>query len=46
MAKKFTFHGAFVKKANALARKKRVGGFIRKVTVKGHTRYAVIKKGK
>lgn len=40
------FHGAFGTKARAKKKEKSVGGFIRKISVNGETRYAVITKKK
>lgn len=37
-----TFHGAFGSKAAAVARERKVGGFIRTYTIKGHSRYVVM----
>lgn len=40
--RKFTFHGAFSTKAKATRKERSVGGFIRKVRVRGDTRYVVM----
>lgn len=40
--RKVTFHGAFKSKAAAVAKERRVGGFIRPVTVRGQRRYVVM----
>ena len=42
--RKVTFHGAFASKAKAEAKEKRVGGSIRRVRVRGSTRYVVMTK--
>ncbi len=42
--RQFTFHGAFTKKADAVAKEREVGGFIREAMVKGQKRYMVMKK--
>jgi hypothetical protein len=44
--KKFCFHGAFASKAKARARERRVGGFIRKISVCGHRRFVVMSRKK
>lgn len=49
MAKKgrlFTFHGAFKSKADARAKERSTGGFIKIIKVKGQKRYSVITKNK
>ena len=38
----FKFHGAFSKKADAMKKEKAVGGFIKKVSIRGKTRYSVM----
>jgi hypothetical protein len=40
--RKVTFHGAFKSKADAVAKERRVGGFIKAVTVRGSRRYVVM----
>ena len=42
--RRFTFHGAFTKKSAAVKRERRVHGLIRKYRIKGHIRYAVLKR--
>jgi len=43
--KKVTFHGAFGTKAKAVAKEKKVkGSFIRKIKVRGQTRFVVMKR--
>ncbi len=45
--KKVVFHGAYGTKAKAVRKERQVGGFIRRVTVRGRRRYVVMtKKGK
>lgn len=39
-----TFHGAFRSKAKAEEKERKVGGFIRRIRVRGQTRYAVMKR--
>jgi hypothetical protein len=41
---KFTFHGAFKSKRSARSKEKEVGGFVKKIRVRNHTRYAVMTK--
>ena len=41
--KKFTFHGAFSRKSDAVREERKVGGFIKRRNIKGHTRYVVMK---
>lgn len=43
--KKVCFHGAFRFKDSAKRKEKQVGGFIRKITVRGETRYVVMTGG-
>jgi hypothetical protein len=40
--KEFDFHGAFANKADAVAKEREVGGFIREKKVLGHIRYIVL----
>jgi hypothetical protein len=40
--RKVTFHGAFGSKAKAVAKERKVGGFIKRVKVRGDTRYVVM----
>lgn len=40
--RKVSFHGAFKSKAKAVAKERRVGGFIRAITVRGQRRYVVM----
>ena len=40
--RKFCFHGSFGTKVGAQAKERKVKGFIRKITVKGHTRFLVL----
>jgi hypothetical protein len=42
IGKKFAFHGAFGSKAAAVEKEREVGGFIRKMTIRGDTRYVVL----
>jgi len=42
--RKFTFHGAFSKKASARKKEKRVHGFILERKIRKHKRYIVVKK--
>lgn len=43
--KQFVFHGAFKRKADAVRKERRVkGAFIRKIKVRGQTRYAVMSR--
>ena len=44
--KKFNFHGAFLKKEDAQAKEKEVGGFIRERMVDGQRRYFVLTERK
>lgn len=45
--RQFKFHGAFGTKAKAVKKERRVNGFIRRVKIKGSTRYVVLtRKGK
>lgn len=44
--RKFKFHGAFASKSDAMRKKSRVRGFIRKVSIKGHRRYVVMTRRK
>jgi hypothetical protein len=44
--KKFDFHGAFKSKAEAMAKEKEVGGFIRERVVHGEKRYFVLTERK
>lgn len=48
MNSKFRFHGAFGTKKKAKAKESKVGGFIRKVKIRGSQRFVVMtkKKGK
>lgn len=41
--RRVTFHGAFATKAKAKAKERKVGGFIRTATIRGHRRYIVMK---
>ena len=40
--KKVKFHGAYKSKKDAKAKERKVGGYIREITVRGHKRYAVL----
>lgn len=40
--KRVCFHGAFTKKADAQRKEREVNGFIRKIKVRGSTRYSVM----
>lgn len=40
--KRVCFHGAFADKSDAKRKEREVSGFIRKIKVRGHTRYAVM----
>lgn len=40
--KRVCFHGAFRKKSDARRKEREVGGFIRKITVRGDVRYVVM----
>lgn len=40
--KRFNFHGAFKRKEDAKRKEKQVGGFIKTIKVRGHTRYSVM----
>lgn len=40
--RKVTFHGAFKSKDKARAKERRVGGFIREITVRGSRRFVVM----
>jgi hypothetical protein len=40
--RKVTFHGAYGSKADAKAKERKVGGFVRRIKVNGQTRYAVM----
>lgn len=42
--RRFMFHGAFKSRRRALARKHKVKGFLKRVTVRGHTRWAVMSR--
>ena len=42
--RRVTFHGAFGSKAKAQAKERRVHGFIKRVRIKGSTRYVVMKE--
>ncbi len=44
--RKVTFHGAFASKKKAQAKKHRVGGFLRRVTVRGSRRWVVMTRRK
>lgn len=45
--KRLTFHGAFGTKAKAKAKEHAVGGFIRRLKIRGSVRYVVMtRKGK
>lgn len=41
--KRFTFHGAYGKKADAKRKERAVGGFIERKVIKGHLRFVVMK---
>jgi len=41
--RKFTFHGAYKEKEDAVREEKKVHGFIRREKIKGHLRYVVMK---
>lgn len=40
--RKFTFHGAYSTKSKAVRKERKVKGFIRRVKVRGSTRYLVM----
>lgn len=40
--RRFRFHGAFSLKKDAKKKERSVGGFIRRIRVRGSTRYAVL----
>lgn len=40
--RKVSFHGAFKRKADAVAKEQAVGGFIREIRVRGQRRYVVM----
>lgn len=40
--RKICFHGAFTSKAKAVKKERQVGGFIRRVKMKGQVRYMVL----
>ena len=42
--RRVTFHGAFATKAKAKAKERKVHGFIKRVNVRGSTRYVVMKE--
>lgn len=45
--RKVKFHGAFSKKADAVRKERRVGGFIKRAKIRGKIRYVVMTgKGK
>ncbi len=44
--RKVKFHGAFKLKSKAKAKERRVGGFVRRIRVRGHTRYVVMTRRK
>jgi len=43
--RRVTFHGAFKSKAKAKAKERRVrGGYVRRIRVRGQTRYSVLSR--
>lgn len=40
--RKVMFHGSFTRKADAKRKERRVGGYVKRVKVRGVTRYTVI----
>lgn len=44
--KGFKFHGAYASRTKATAKRRKVGGFVKRIKVRGQTRYAVITRRK
>ena len=44
--RRFKFHGAFGSKAKAKAKERAVGGFIKRMKIRGDTRYVVMTRGR
>jgi hypothetical protein len=46
VSRKFDFHGSYLRKADAVAKEKETGGFIREKKVNGKIRYFVLTERK